>query len=155
MADWNKPTAASTYVPNFIDELAGKDFDAGSAGFSAITNTPAGFLRFNRGTFLWEEWDGAVWVVKSLGVAGGGTGAVDAVTARTNLGIGSLGTQGASAVAITGGTISGITALALTGPITFTSDNAYDIGTDAARPRNVYIRSALVIPSGVDKYATS
>ena len=37
----------------------------------------------------------------------GGTGATTAAGARTNLGIGSMGTQNASAVAVTGGTIDG------------------------------------------------
>lgn len=40
-------------------------------------------------------------------VAKGGTGATDAATARTNLGLGSMATQAASAVAITGGAIDG------------------------------------------------
>lgn len=48
-----------------------------------------------------------------LGIASGGTGATDAAGARTNLGIGTLGTQNASSVAITGGSITGITDLAI------------------------------------------
>jgi len=46
-------------------------------------------------------------------VAGGGTGATTAATARTNLGLDTMAVQDASAVAITGGTINGITDLAV------------------------------------------
>lgn len=154
MADWNKPTAASIYDPDFLLEVAGKDVDSATMGLVAPTNTPIGFIRYNRTTNIFEEWDGALWNAKSVGLAGGGTGGTDAATARASLGIGSLGTQGAGAVNITGGTISGITALGLSGSITFSSDVAYDIGTLLFRARNAYIGAALVIPSGTNKYAT-
>jgi hypothetical protein len=48
-----------------------------------------------------------------LAVSGGGTGADNAADARTNLGLGTIATQAASAVAVTGGTVTGITDLAL------------------------------------------
>ena len=48
-----------------------------------------------------------------LAIAGGGTGATTASDARTNLGLGTMATQAASNVAITGGSIVGITDLAL------------------------------------------
>lgn len=155
MVDFNKPTAASIYDPDFLNELADKDFYAGSLGFSTPTNIPTNLARLNRTGNIFEEYNGAAWVTLPVGVLGGGTGAVNAAAARTNLGIGTIGTQGADAVAITGGTISGITALALAGNVTFSADDAFDIGTLAVRPRKIYVRSALVIPSGVDKYATS
>lgn len=47
-------------------------------------------------------------------VGKGGTGATDAATARTNLGLGTIATQDASAVAITGGTVNGATVGATT-----------------------------------------
>lgn len=48
-----------------------------------------------------------------LGLADGGTTGTDAASARTGLGLGTISTQAASAVTITGGTLSGITALTL------------------------------------------
>lgn len=50
---------------------------------------------------------------KTQPISKGGTGATTAAAARSNLGISSMGTQDAAAVAITGGSVSGITDLAV------------------------------------------
>lgn len=50
-----------------------------------------------------------------LGIADGGTGASSAAAARNNLGLGSLAPQAADAVAITGGSISGLASLGAVG----------------------------------------
>lgn len=52
----------------------------------------------------------------------GGTGATTASSARTNLGLGSISTQNANAVAITGGSVTGITDLAIVDGGTGASD---------------------------------
>jgi hypothetical protein len=53
-------------------------------------------------------------VTGTLNVANGGTDATTAIGARSNLGLGSIATQDASNVSITGGSITGVTPLGLT-----------------------------------------
>ena len=50
-----------------------------------------------------------------LGISHGGTGASSASAARINLGLGSMATQASNAVAITGGTASGLASLSVVG----------------------------------------
>lgn len=53
-----------------------------------------------------------------LPIANGGTNAATAADARTNLGLGTMATQAASAVAITGGSIAGASTITASGAIT-------------------------------------
>ena len=73
-------------------------------------------------------------------VAGGGTGAPTAAGARTNLGLGTIATQNANAVAVTGGSITGITDLAVA-----------DGGTGSSTPSAA--RTALGVAIGTDVFA--
>jgi hypothetical protein len=122
---------------------------------NAPSNQPTGSIKLVRAPIKLQEWDGAAWNDKLLDITGGGTGAASAAAARTNLGIGTMGVQNSNAIAVTGGTISGLTAFDLSGPITFSADASWDVGTFAKQARKVYIKDALVLPVGVDKYATS
>jgi hypothetical protein len=62
----------------------------------------------------------------ALALADGGTGAASAAAARTNLGLGSIATQSAGAVAITGGSLSGLAGLAVAGDADVAGDYRVD-----------------------------
>jgi microcystin-dependent protein/two-component sensor histidine kinase len=76
---------------------------------------PAGktMVLFNDGTNVVESTShlGSLTLGTDLAVADGGTGASDAATARTNLGLGTMATQSSSSVGISGGAITGLSNL--------------------------------------------
>ena len=72
----------------------------------------------------------------------GGTGAQTSAAARTNLGLGSMSTQNKNAIDITGGTVTGITDLAIE-----------DGGTGASNKEGARANLGLVIGSDVQAYS--
>ena len=149
-ADWNSPSLADAYA-NFLTLIKARDVDAICLQAPAVY-VPTGAIKYNRSTNLFEEnsaapADSAVWVVKVLSIAGGGTGGITAAAARSNLGIGTLGTQSAAAVAITGGTVADV-------DLTYTAET-HSIGTNAVKLSKIYNKHGAVAPVGTDKYLTS
>lgn len=70
-----------------------------------------------------SNWNDNHSVIGTVDVANGGTGATTASAARTNLGLGTIATQNANNVSITGGSMSGVTLTSLDASTTF-QDNA-------------------------------
>ena len=83
-------------------------------------------------------------ITGTLSIGNGGTGATGATAARSNLGLGSIATQEASSVAITGGTITGITDLAIA-----------DGGTGASTAAGARTNLGLVLGSDVQPFANN
>ena len=158
MANWTNPTITTQYDV-FVNEAKDRDVDAITMVLSSISSPPIGtikLLRQGAGLYKLQEWAGAgVFEDRVMNVDGGGTGAVNAASARTNLGIGTMGIQNSNAVAISGGTIANLSGFSLSTSIVFTANAAYDIGSNAARARRGYFSDAFVLPAGVDKFATS
>lgn len=63
---------------------------------------------------------------------------IDPATGRSYLGLGTMATQNANAVAITGGSITGVTTLTITSHLLWSAGNTYDIGATGTRPRVIY-----------------
>lgn len=145
--NWVVPTTADLRT-NVLDQLRLRDVDA-VTHFSAAdgTNMPTGALKFMRADGIWREWSGAVWVDKPIGIQGGGTGANTAALARVALGLTAIVTQDPVNVTLSG-------TFVLKGNVLPDADGTRNIGSNALRPNQIWVRNALVIPVGANKYAT-
>lgn len=110
MGNWNKPALPDPY-PDFLDSLIARDLDCGTLFITDPANPPVGIIRYNRSLNLFQEWNGSSWVNKILAQAGGGTG----LSSQPSLG--TMASQNANNVAITGGDIRGLSFLQANGEI--------------------------------------
>lgn len=100
--------------------------------------------KINQNTLDINNWFADVGGSPALMVATGGTGSTTASGARTNLGLGTIATQAASAVTITGGSVTGITDLAVA-----------DGGTGASTASNARTNLGVAIGSDVQAYSAN
>ena len=84
------PQNSTTYT-DVLAELRARDLGCAEMFKDAPSNPKQYFMRWNRSTNLLEEYNGSAWATEVLSVAGGGTGAANLTDAKTNLGIGTLG----------------------------------------------------------------
>jgi hypothetical protein len=145
MADWNAPTLSTAYA-TLLSNLMDRDADAATLAESP-TNPPTGFIRWVTASNKFQRWNGSAWVDLVLAVAGGGTGGTTA--------LGSMAFQAAGGVAITGGTIAGITSFSFSCDLLPNVSGTRNIGSNALKIKNAYIGTGLVIPVGANKYVTS
>lgn len=123
MANWANPTVTSNYI-TFVTEIKDRDVDAITLQLNAVTTPPVGAIKLLRSPVKFQEWSGSIFNDLILTLGGGGTGSATASGARTNLGLGTMAIQNATAVALTGGTIAGVS---MSGAISF-------VGTFSATP---------------------
>jgi hypothetical protein len=160
MANWLNPTITTQYDV-FVNEAKDRDVDSATMFLNAasLSSPPIGSIRLNRlgaGFYKLQEWDvPGSFYERYLHVSGGGTGASEPAGARSNLGIGTMGVQNSNAVSISGGVIGNLSGFGISCSIIFNAGAAYDLGTNAAKCRRGYFSDAVVLPVGVDKFATS
>ena len=106
-ADWSQPTTATNYLTT-LTNLEDRDVDALTMMKTTPSNAPVGGIRWDRVNLKFQEYNGTSFVDMVMSVAGGGTGSSTPAGARAVLGLGTMAVQNSNAVAITGGTITGV-----------------------------------------------
>jgi len=107
-ADFNTPINSTAYA-TVLSALKERDTDALTLCYAGDpSNIPTGAIKYNRASNKLQQWDGTAWVDLVLALAGGGIGVTSIASLKSALGYGDMAGQTSSAVAITGGTITGI-----------------------------------------------
>jgi hypothetical protein len=155
---WTQITGSALYV-----DLTSSQTIAGTKTFSSTIqgniSGNAGTVTngvYTNGTYVDPSWiaslagskitgnisGNAANVTGTVAIVNGGTGATTASGARTNLGLGTIATQDASSVAITGGSIAGIIDLAI-------ADGGTGASTAGQARINLGLGTAAVLDAGV------
>ena len=137
----------STGLTTFNNTQADVDFRVATTSKAAALGIDAGA---NTARF-----DVPLTLAIDLAVADGGTGASSAGDARTNLGLGTISTQASDAVAITGGTISGLgVALAIADGGTGASSASSALDNLGALPKIATVATATTGSNNINANAT-
>ena len=114
-------TGANTAVGDGANNFTKATLNGANTAARDATNLTSGTVPSARitgvGTITTGVWNGT-----AISVTYGGTGGNDQATARSGLGLGTMATQASSSVSISGGSISGLSSLAVSGAITATDD---------------------------------
>ena len=145
MADWDVPALTDTYA-NFLSYLKLRDVDAACLK-EGTSNTPTGYIQWVVASNKFQRWNGSAWVDLVLAVAGGGTAGTTA--------LGTMAFQESNAVAISAGTIEGLTTFTFNCDLIPDGDETRNLGSNAKKIKKAYIGEGLVIPVGVDKWVTA
>ena len=132
-----------TYYGSFANDSAAETYQTGTNGGTVGSgdlyfNTTSNTLKIYNGT-SWQ--DAALTAASFLTVANNLSDLNNAGTARTNLGLGTIATQAANSVSITGGSVTGITDLTVA-----------DGGTGASSASAARTNLGLVIGTDVQAY---
>ena len=145
MADWDEPALTDTYA-DFLSMLKLRDVDSASLK-EGTSNTPTGYIQWVVASNKLQRWNGAAWVDLVLAVAGGGTGGITALA--------TMAFQASNNVAITGGTIAGITTFTFNCHLVPDGDETRNLGSNAKKIKNVYVGAGIIVPVGANAWVTA